>query len=183
MLSQNSKLDGTSIWGFGITPGMTCVHCNIKCYAVKGAYNVFAKSCVPHWDNNLTHTRCAGFIAEMYYDIANKKQLTHVRVHTEGDFYSQEYLNKWARIARLFPDKQFYAYTKALHLDFGSLPANFKIIQSIGGEHDGLIDYAAPHAVVFDSEAELIAAGYTNCSKDDFKAADPTVIKIGLVYH
>lgn len=183
MLTQNGKLKGTGIYGFGITPGMTCVNCKIKCYAVRGMYNTFAKNCVTHWDDNLRKTQLNIFPHLMISEIGRKRKLTHVRVHTEGDFYNQRYLNEWAQIARWLPNVKFYAYTKALHLDFTVLPDNFKVIQSIGGEYDDKIDYGKPHARVFDSEDELNAAGYINCSKDDMLASMNGVNNIGLVFH
>ena len=190
MLTQNTKLkksgDGhsnTHIWGFGLTPGVTCVNCKINCYAKRGMYRTFAKVVGAHWEKNLSRSSHSSFTMEMYTEILHKPKITHIRVHPEGDFYSQEYLNKWARIARLLPDRQFYAYTKALHLDFSSLPSNFKIIQSIGGEHDGIIDYTRPHAIVFKTEVDLIAAKYINCSGDDMLAANPDTVLIGLIHH
>lgn len=183
MLTQNTKFKNTGIFGFGITPGITCVGCKIKCYAMRGNYNTFAKNMCNHWDANLMRTKQVDFTAAMFYSIKDNKKCTHVRIHTEGDFYSQEYLNKWIHIANLLPHIQFYAYTKALHLDWSSLPSNFKRIQSVGGEYDHLIDYSKPHARVFKTEDELFAAGYWNCTKDDELAANPASIEIGLIEH
>jgi len=187
MLTQNSKMRKSGIFGFGLTPGMTCQNCRVKCYAVRGMYNVHAKNCAKHWDENLAATLDDTFVTRMIKAISNKRNVTHIRVHTEGDFYSQEYLNKWARIARYFkrvnPDIKFYAYTKALHLDFSSLPINFKIIQSIGGEYDDKIDYTKPHARIFATWQECYDHEYHNCSDDDLLAANPDTIKVGLIEH
>ena len=160
MLTQNKKLKKSGIWGFGITPGMTCVKCSVPCYAVRGMYNVHSKTCVAKWEANLEHTMSDSFITKMYLELSRKRKCTHIRIHTEGDFYNQEYLNRWKRIARIFPDKKFYAYTKALHLDFRNMPKNLKIIQSVGGDYDYLIDYNKPHARIFNDSEELRAAGY-----------------------
>ena len=180
LLTQNSNLKKSGIHGFGITPGVTCPGCHIKCYAMRGFYKVFSKNCNKAWDYKLRATRDASFVAEMYYQIRDKKA-KYVRIHTEGDFYSQQYLNKWMSIARIQPDVVFYAYTKRLDLNFNKLPSNMRIIQSLGGEHDALLDKSKPHAVVFQTEADLIAAGYENCTTDDMRAV--TAVKVGLIFH
>ena len=64
-----------------------------------------------------------------------------VRVHESGDFYSQEYIEKWATIAKNCPDVIFFAYTKAMDiLDFSPLKAldNFVVHNSIlpDGRHN-----------------------------------------------
>ena len=65
------------------------------------------------------------------------------RIHSSGDFYSQEYFDAWLSIALMFPKTRFYAYTKSLpfwvaRLDF--IPENFMLNASRGGTHDYLID-------------------------------------------
>lgn len=69
----------------------------------------------------------------------------YVRIHGSGDFFSQAYLNTWAKIISSFPKVKFYAYTKSLHLSFPKLK-NLVIIKSYGGKLDHLItdkDYQA----------------------------------------
>jgi hypothetical protein len=106
-----------------------------------------------------------------------------LRVHDDGDLFSQWYLEGWYRIARAFPDRMFYAYTKSLHLDLWSnRPANFQIIQSYGGRHDSLLDETRPFARVFPNEASRDAAGYVNGDASDWPAIEGTR-GIGLVYH
>lgn len=39
-----------------------------------------------------------------------------VRVHESGDFYSLDYMRKWFKVARLFPDLTFYAFTKSFDI-------------------------------------------------------------------
>ena len=130
MFTHNSKLRKAGAIGWGITPGMTCVGCKCPCYAFKGQYRTFEKWVLANWETNLALTKSDSFIQEIVGVLLHKRNKL-IRVHTEGDFYSQGYFNKWMRIARLFPYKQFYAYTKALHLDFSGLPSNFKIIQYV----------------------------------------------------
>ena len=64
------------------------------------------------------------------------------RVHVGGDFYNQRYFDAWMQVARLMPDKLFYAYTKSLTYwatRLGDIPPNFNLTASYGGRHDPLI--------------------------------------------
>lgn len=77
------------------------------------------------------------------FDIAYTKTTKYVRVHADGEFYSQEYINRWVKIARSKPDVIFYAYTKRLkHFDFSELKSlsNFVLHSSL--LEDGSINYA-----------------------------------------
>jgi hypothetical protein len=65
------------------------------------------------------------------------------RVHVGGDFFNQKYFNAWLHVARLFPTKQFYAYTKSIPYWIASLdniPSNFILNGSRGGSRDNLMD-------------------------------------------
>ncbi len=57
--------------------------------------------------------------------LSNEIKIRHpryVRVHESGDFYSQEYIEKWAKIAKENPDVTFYAYTKRFYdFDFSKI--------------------------------------------------------------
>ena len=53
------------------------------------------------------------------------KKIGILRIHVAGDFYSQDYIDKWIRIAKANPTISFYAYTKAYTLDFSARPDNF----------------------------------------------------------
>jgi len=53
------------------------------------------------------------------------------RIHEAGDFYSQDYLDDWKKIASAFPNIKFLAFTKSFHLNFRNIPANLQIVMSI----------------------------------------------------
>ena len=112
------------------------------------------------------------------------KQLV-IRIHDSGDFFSRTYLNKWIAIMLAYPGVVFYAYTKAikLHIIAGSLPPNYRWVQSEGGTQDHLIDYSKPHARVFASDAELALANYESAMDNDAIAFTSVTGRIGLVYH
>ena len=68
---------------------------------------------------------------------------TTVRVHVSGDFFSQVYFDAWMAVARIFPKKKFYAYTKSLPYWLerrDAIPKNFNLTSSKGGKTDVLID-------------------------------------------
>lgn len=55
-----------------------------------------------------------------------------IRWHDAGDFFSPEYVDLAADVAKTFPDTQFYAYTKIAKVAQGGLPSNFHINWSEG---------------------------------------------------
>ena len=182
----NSKLKADGIASFNIPPVSTCPSrgaCEKFCYATQGQ----------QWMKSGYKRRVAGFKATLDPDFVTlmsaelvSERVKIMRIHDSGDFYSPEYLLKWAEIARRLPNVQFYAYTKQIILlkRLGSqLPDNLKLIQSLDGKLDRLIDTALPHARIFDTLEALFAAGYVDTSESDLPAATPGVVKIGLVIH
>lgn len=66
-----------------------------------------------------------------------------IRVHVSGDFFSQTYFDAWMAVARIFPKKKFYAYTKSIPYWLerrDTIPKNFNLTSSKGGRTDALID-------------------------------------------
>jgi hypothetical protein len=66
-----------------------------------------------------------------------------VRVHVSGDFFSQVYFDAWMAVARLYPKKKFYAYTKSIPYWLErreTIPENFNLTSSKGGRSDDLIE-------------------------------------------
>lgn len=63
-----------------------------------------------------------------------RKPFKAIRLHASGEFYSQDYIDKWVSIATQLPSIQFYAFTKRLKdFDFTALMAlsNVVIINSL----------------------------------------------------
>ena len=82
-----------------------------------------------------------GMVTELYE--AMPKDLDLCRVHVGGDFFNQKYFEAWLQIARLFPTKTFYAYTKSVPYwiaNLGNIPENFVLNASRGGRNDHQID-------------------------------------------
>ena len=69
------------------------------------------------------------------------------RIHVSGDFFNEKYFRAWCNVARLNPDKLFYAYTQSLRYwvnlverDYDDIPANLNLTASHGGWTDDLIE-------------------------------------------
>ena len=107
-----------------------------------------------------------------------------VRWHDTGDILNEKHLDDMVQIAKAFPEKKFYAYTKSMHLPLEKLRAlpNFNVIQSFGGEHNDKIDTTKPHAKFFDSLESAHSAGYTPVWWHDWPAASG-VNNLALVPH
>lgn len=186
----NSKLKKTNTISFNI-PALkskdgftTCPmagKCASVCYAMQGMYKWKTTQAPREFNLKAIRANIKQFTQDAIRDLARIKQ-TSIRIHDSGDFFSQEYLDAWKAIANHFQDKEFYAYTKSLHLNFDKTPSNLKIIQSEGGKLDHQINYNLSHSKIFVSETDRLSAGYIDGNKDD-SAAQNGEIKIGLTYH
>ncbi len=207
VFSQNAKMkrssqNGIHLYNWGI-PALksqdgtaTCPmagSCARGCYARQGAYvwsNVAAA-----YENRLKLSRSVNFetVIKFHIDrllLKHKTGLIMIRVHDAGDFYNESYASRWFSIAMAYqnePRVQFYAYTKMVAMFKGDLsakrPKNFKIIFSLGGKQDDMIQSETDrHSKVFETETELNSQGYVNASHNDMDALGDN-LKIGLVYH
>ncbi len=138
MTKGNTKLAGALT--FSLPPIKSCLNCSSckhTCYARK-AYKAYP-SCKNAWDLNfelaknhldLLETLLTAQIQEEYDKRPAQNPLV-VRIHVSGDFFSQEYLDMWARIADRFPMVYFWGYTKVRDMfSFVRVPWNMNIINS-----------------------------------------------------
>jgi hypothetical protein len=194
LLTRNSKIRKSEkrTFNFGIpayqsTTGLkTCPNagaCAKGCYALAGAYRF--SNVAQAFERRLAVTQSNEFIDLMLKEIdANRAE--RIRIHDSGDFYSEEYLQRWLKIMRARPHVEFYAYTKMItmfkfHAPY--LPKNFTVIYSFGGTQDRLIDVKRDrHSLVFETHEDLIRAGYADASNQDDIALEDNP-RIGLVYH
>ena len=81
-----------------------------------------------------------------------------VRIHTSGDFFSQDYFDGWLRVIRATPRVHFWAFTKSLPFwisRIDSIPDNFVLTASMGGRHDDMVSqYNLKSATVVYSQRE-----------------------------
>lgn len=127
----NRKLQGILTWS--IPPVATCPSatndCIMKCYALKDYYR--------NWDNvsksqyiNHKMSEREDFVEimskmlkiealkhEVENDVNGTNKVLTVRIHVSGDFYSQEYFEKWVQIAENLKGLpiQFGCYTKSIN--------------------------------------------------------------------
>lgn len=164
---------------FNTCPG--ALACKDPCYAKQGNYlrgNVKRAK-----QGNLLASVLPGFVNNMIAEIKSRRTYNTIRIHDSGDFFSQEYYDKWCMIAKALPDRIFYAYTKAFNLDlYSNKPDNLRIIQSLGGRWDDKIDLSKSHSRIFATHEARIAAGYEDGNINDVPAIEG-VTKIGLVVH
>lgn len=113
-------------------PGST-EQCRKFCYAMK-AQRLFVQTREKRQRNyelSMTEHFEEIIISELGLSI-----IPYVRIHDSGDFYSQEYLEKWYRIAEVYPERQFLAFTKNFALDYSKRPKNLVIYYSIFADTD-----------------------------------------------
>ena len=125
---------------------------------------------------NFDYMKSCNSTDEMVDEIvsAMPKNLGICRIHVAGDFFNQKYFRAWQEVARICPDRLFYAYTKSLNwwvADRNNLPKNLVLTASRGGRLDRLIDQhnLRESKVVF-SEAEADALGYEIDHTDELAA-------------
>ncbi len=79
------------------------------------------------------------------------------RLHVGGDFFNDNYMKAWIKVAENMSDILFYTYTKSVPYLIKNmpLPNNFRITVSKGGKYDKLIDqYGLKFSVVVFSVEE-----------------------------
>jgi len=159
MSKGNEKLDKT-ILGWSITPIKSCLNCSQckgTCYAVK-PYNRYPAVKLA-WDRNFELAKSGEFMKNIIDQLERVNGAVVVRIHVSGDFFSQDYIDAWETIAKIFPDVKFYTYTKVMHMfDFSSITSldNVNIINSIA--EDG-----KPNFGDNDRVNELVSMGYRVC--------------------
>lgn len=132
LMRGNKKLPkSTLIWN--LPSGLTCIgmtkECQKYCYAKK-AERMYPQV-LPFRLRNYNISKLKNFTDIIINYLCNlKDNWDTIRIHESGDFYSQEYLDKWFKIINKFNNKIFYAYTKSFQLNFKDKPNNFIIIAS-----------------------------------------------------
>jgi hypothetical protein len=160
-LTQGNAKLSKCILGWSITPVITCPNnnqCANTCYARK--LEKLYPVCKRAWTRNYQLSKTREFKNTISTFIASKiKKIKYVRIHVSGDFYSQEYIDKWCSIVQEFPDIKFYTYTKTFNMfNFDNITslANINIINSIAP--DGGINYGDSKRIEY-----LKSIGYNVC--------------------
>jgi hypothetical protein len=142
----NNKIDD-SVGIFDLPEVTTCPgagECVNYCYAIKQAWWGKGYPTALNRTDNWRETYKPSFVHDMVNHI-KKHKIKVFRPHMSGDFYDQDYVDKWALIARKCPKTVFFAYTKSLnpHINLTPLTTipthNFTLIYSEGGKYDSKI--------------------------------------------
>ncbi len=126
----NTKLG--SIPSFSLPPAITCpgstALCRKICYAASSERRYYrTRNC---WANNLTAVKAEKWTENMVHHIYCQCS-RYWRIHVAGDFFSQDYLDQWIELAKIFSEIQFLAFTKSFKLDFSKAPTNLNILWSV----------------------------------------------------
>jgi len=142
--SGNHKL-GSNIKIWSITAGYNiCGRECVGCYAMKAQNGRFGKAVSKARELRYYFSKKPEFVETISKEI-KQSRCEFVRVHESGEFYSQNYIDSWVKIAEENSDRKFYAYTKRLkHFDFSKLTTldNFVVIDSFkfGGLNYGKLE-------------------------------------------
>lgn len=101
---------------------LNCKDCSKDCYAVKSSRQ---------YPNVNNHRWFMTYVAINHMELLEKwireelskmRKVDFIRIHESGDFFAQNYVDMWARIARDYPQYRFYFYTKVAGVfDFSKL--------------------------------------------------------------
>jgi len=188
--------------------------CKAYCYALQGRFSAttVALAHVQNWHALETLYALGGeslvtdTIARTLTRLTlrgRKFSATLIRWHAAGDFHRAWYARALsAAVSRASVECAsrgrlcvVYLYTKRIDMvrsglltaNAGPLPSSgavLRVVQSVGGTLDHLIDYDRPHARVFGTHEERKLAGYVD--GNDERADIPAIVgetRIGLVYH
>lgn len=136
----NSKM-GKDVACWSITPVKTCKptewclkgnNGKPRCYALRG--RMVFPNVKKSFDRKLKASKRADFVDKMVDEIQRMGK-PMCRIHVTGDFYSEEYIDKWIEIARRCPDVIFRTTTRrtdftAKLYEFNTLP-NVRIRESV----------------------------------------------------
>ena len=126
----NSKLIGVPLFSLPIRK--TCPQstklCRKYCYGNKSwtQYPNVRKT----RNKNYTKSKQKSFVKNMEVMISKLKTV-YFRLNETGDFYSQEYLDKWFEIIRAFPKIRFVVFSKSWDLNWSKMPSNVNRFWSV----------------------------------------------------
>lgn len=188
LLTQNREMKRDGVWNWTLPAWAgrlpdgrtynTCPAagvCAQACYARQGTY-LFPLVKANH-QAKLAYVLDdpAGWEQQMLAELAHPRHRGGwIRIHDAGDFFSDDYLAAWLRIARARPDTTFYCYTKEIsrfrRLVEPDPPGNFRWVYSYGGREDHLIRAGDRAADVFPDQESMTAAGFTSQDASDLLA-------------
>lgn len=207
----NAKLD-TEILTFSLPAGKTCPFAHLCKTWVTDAGNLQEKLLTNEADQNNRY-RCFAASMEVRFPSYKKsvnrnldllsncknsdemvnliiaslpEKFDKIRIHVGGDFFCEDYFIAWNEVAKKFPEKHFYAYTKSLPYWIkhkNEISSNFVLTASYGGLFDDLIlENELKHVKVYFHPDDAAEDG-VEIDHDDSLAMNPDVKKFGLLIH
>ena len=166
------------IYGFSIPYIKTCIGATKKCIKycmiAKGNFKIYP-NIYQGYEQRYLYTLEDNFIDRMGYEIdnrkVNKKRIEFIRLHISGDFYSEEYKQKWFILMQANKDVKFLFYTKALCFNFDMFRAlkNVGVIQSFDTKFSSKLNPDYSIAKVFKTR-DMIPENYVDCTNSDYLA-------------
>lgn len=205
--TDNAKLRGTRTAAFSLPAGYTCPGaCDCLAYfdrkegklkdGPKAKFRCFAAALEAGFrtvrdsvDRNLAilkEARTTERMAEVIDLSLPGKVFSSIRIHADGDFFSQAYFLAWCEAARRNPTRLFYAYTKSLMTWVNCrrmVPGNLVLTASRGGKWDSLIDAHGLRSARVVYHPEEAAALGLEIDHDDSHAKDPGAGDFALLLH
>lgn len=143
LTSGNGKLHKMLVFDLpAVLSCNNCASCKNTCYAIQQQLQY--SDCRVFRNTNF---HMANFnLNELQSLIEAQLQSTKlkvVRIHSSGDFFSQQYIDMWIKVISKFKDINFYAYTKVEKMYKFKKLANFNLITSLieGKLNYGSLEY------------------------------------------
>lgn len=114
LVAGNSTMP-SSVGIFNLPPLLTCKPsrwCREHCYALKKRF-LWKRTKEAH-RRRYKQSLKPSFVERMIDEIKHRPSINYIRPHITGDFYSKEYIDKWAQIAKAFPSILFRATTRRI---------------------------------------------------------------------
>lgn len=142
-IQGNSKM-GKDVYIFNLPAKQTCTPTSWclegkngkpACYALRN--NFLLPSVLKSTSERYEMSKSDNFIEEMI-NFIKKKKVKYFRIHSSGDFYSEDYIDKWIEIAKNCPETKFRSSTHRRDLiqkveELNSLP-NVIVRESLDDE-------------------------------------------------
>jgi len=143
MVKGNFKLKDILIFDLpAVKSCLNCSSCAKTCYAKK-AQEQYPNVMIFRDTNFYIYANDKDLLKKLIVlQLSEAKEKT-VRLHSSGDFFSQSYINFWSEIISMFPNINFYTYTKVEEIfNFSDIEKNnnFNLIPSF---IDGKLNYGS----------------------------------------
>ena len=130
--NRNTKL-GPGIFSFDLPAVVSCPNsdsCFKTCYANKKTFLYKSVRNSNEYNFAIALNDLKYLEIELKKEIKNKN-ITAIRIHSSGDFFSKEYFLMWCNIARTIKNINIFTYSKAPQIKGLQIPSNLNIIPSI----------------------------------------------------